>query len=162
MKLARVRRWADLIEAHGGEVAAIEQGNHLKFKLVTGPTFVVAKTPTDHRADLNALAQLKRMLDWHPAPRKPQEGRPARTRSFGAKTTPEPAQPRPLWTHEPHQRVRNPERRERLGLDGSRVPKPVKPVLVAKPERPVLSLARSQERGDGPEAEQGSDERVRA
>lgn len=159
MKLARVRRWADLIEAHGGEVATIEQGNHLKFKLVTGPTFVVAKTPTDHRADLNALAQLKRLLDWQPAPRKPQEARPARTRSFGAKSEPEAAQPRPLRIYEPHQRVRNQERRERLGLDGSRVPKPV---LVAKPERPVLSLARSQERGDGDQAGQGSDAGTRA
>ncbi len=37
-------------------------GRHVKWKLSNGFTFVMARTPSDHRAALNQLTLLRRLL----------------------------------------------------------------------------------------------------
>jgi hypothetical protein len=132
----RIRYWTETIVAHGGTVASVETGTHLKFKLGCGALLVVARTPSDWRGDLNSLAELRRLLNWR-RPKRDQKSK-EKTMSKRKDSFDTPAwEPKQAWRSPGPMKVIDEERRKRLGLEGSRVPK-VKP---AAQRRPVLTLS---------------------
>ena len=41
----------------------VRDKNHLRFRLANGKMLTLAKTPSDHRAILNSISQLRRLID---------------------------------------------------------------------------------------------------
>jgi hypothetical protein len=134
----RLKQWIEIVEQHGSTVEKVEQNSHIKLTLPEG-LFVVAVSPTDHRADLNALAELRRILNWQRPKTERRTPRPARKPTTRPRREPEPepfcfASPGP-------QTVLDARRRARLGLDG----RPPEPAPIDRPRWPVLSLKRKPE-----------------
>jgi hypothetical protein len=134
----RIREWTDIIEGLGPKVVGVQQNKHIKFVLDNGHSFILAKTPTDHRNDANALRELKAAIGWkrpEKAPVKPKK--PKAAPNLPDKRKRPPATIWQLPERQP-QANRNPFARARLGLDGPKT----EPVTV-RLGRPILRLPKA-------------------
>ena len=143
--MRRIRNWLSTMQELGLEIAEVDVGSkHVKVRLTSGHVEVLSKTPTDWRGDRNALARLRRMADRpEKAAPKPRE-RPRRPAAIQVSSAPRPPSLsgwKPGMGHAP-ERIQCAAARQRLGLDGRRVPAPHP---LPKLDRPVLTLPRRQD-----------------